>query len=75
MGYSGRKRTITNTGKPMKYVDYDLNLSKESIILDREITLKKLEWNKGDYFEVTEKDGQVELVRVDPLLKFIKGYS
>jgi hypothetical protein len=59
----------------MKYVDYDLNLSKESIILDREITLKKLEWNKGDYFEVTEKDGQVELVRVDPLLKFIKGYS
>jgi hypothetical protein len=59
----------------MKYIDYDLDLSKERILLDREITLKKLEWNKGDYFEVKEKDGQVELVRVDPLIKFIKGYK
>jgi hypothetical protein len=56
----------------MKYVDYDLDLSKEKIVLDREITLKKLEWNKGDYFEVKEHNGQIELVRVDPLLKFIR---
>jgi hypothetical protein len=59
----------------MKYVDYDLDLSKEKIVLDREITLKKLEWHKGDYFEVKEQDGQVELVRVDPLVKFVKGYK
>ena len=59
----------------MKYADYDLDLSKERIVLDREITLQKLEWNKGDYFEVREENGQVELVRVDPLLKFIKGYK
>jgi hypothetical protein len=59
----------------MKYVDYELDLSKEKIILDKEITLKKLEWAKGDYFEVTENDGQIELVRVDPLMKFIKGYE
>ena len=59
----------------MKYVDYDLDLSKERIVLDKEITLQKLEWHKGDYFEVREENGQVELVRVDPLLKFIKGYK
>ena len=59
----------------MKYADYDLDLSKERIVLDREITLQKLEWHTGDYFEVKEQDGQVELVRVDPLLKFIKGYK
>ena len=59
----------------MKYADYDLDLSKERIVLDREITLQKLECHTGDYLEVKEQDGQVELVRVDPLLKFIKGYK
>ena len=59
----------------MKYADYDLDLSKERIVLDKEITLQKLEWHTGDYFEVREENGQVELVRIDPLLKFIKGYK
>jgi hypothetical protein len=59
----------------MKYIDFDLDLSKEKIILDREITLEKLEWNKGDYFEVREQNGQIELIKVDPLVKFIKGYK
>jgi hypothetical protein len=59
----------------MKYVDYDLDLSKEKIVLDREITLEKLDWHNGDYFEVKEQDGQVELVRVDPVVKFVKRYK
>jgi hypothetical protein len=59
----------------MQYYDYDLDLSKERIVLDRKITLQKLEWNKGDYFEVREENGQVELVRVDPVVKFVKGYK
>ena len=59
----------------MKYIGYDLVISEEKLVLDKEITLKKLEWNKGDYFEVTEINGQIELVRIDPLLKFIRGYS
>jgi hypothetical protein len=60
----------------MKYIGYDLVISEEKIVFDKEITLKKLECNKGDYFEVKEQDGQIELVRVDPLLKFIReGYK
>lgn len=60
----------------MKYIGYDLVISEEKMVLDKEITLKKLEWNKGDYFEVKEQDGQIELVRVDPLLKFVReGYK
>jgi len=59
----------------MKYIDYDLDLSEEKIVLDQEITLEKLGWRKGDHFEVKEHNGQVELVKVDPLLKFIKGYK
>jgi hypothetical protein len=59
----------------MKYIGYDLVISEEKLVLDKEITLKKLEWNNGDYFEVKVQDGQVELVKVDPLVKFIKGYK
>ena len=59
----------------MKYVDYDLDLSKERIVLDKEITLKELDWHTGDYFEVQEENGQVELIRIDPLVKFIRGYK
>ena len=59
----------------MKYIGYDLVISEEKLVLDKEITLKKLDWHKGDYFEVKEQDGQIELVRVDPVVKFIKGYK
>ena len=59
----------------MKYIGYDLVISEEKLVLDKEITLNKLEWRKGDYFEVTEKDGQIELIRIDPLVKFIRGYK
>ena len=59
----------------MKYIGYDLVISEEKLVFDKEITLKKLEWQNGDYLEVTEKDGQVELIRVDPLVKFIRGYK
>jgi hypothetical protein len=59
----------------MKYIGYDLVISEEKMVLDKEITLQKLEWNKGDYFEVKEQDGQIELVRVDPLIKFLRGYK
>lgn len=60
----------------MKYIGYDLVISEDKVVFDREITLKKLEWNKGDYFEVKEQNGQIELVRIDPLLKFVReGYK
>lgn len=57
----------------MKYIGYDLVISEEKLVLDKEITLKKLEWNKGDYLQITENDGQIELIRIDPLVKFIRG--
>ena len=70
-GQSKQTKGKTN----MKYIGYDLVISEEKLVFDKEITLKKLEWNKGDYFEVTEKDGQIELIRIDPLLKFIRGHK
>jgi hypothetical protein len=58
----------------MKYVDFDLDLSKDAVTLDREIKIEKLGWEKGDHFEVTVQDGQIQLVKVDPVVKFVKGY-
>ena len=59
----------------MKYLDYEWDLRKDRIILDREINIDKLGWKAGDHFEVRNIDGRVELVKVEPLLKFIKGYK
>ena len=59
----------------MKYVDYDWDLHKDKIILDRNLNIDKLEWQAGDHFEVKNIDGRVELVKVDPVVKFVKGYK
>ena len=59
----------------MKYLDYDWDLRKDKIILDNEINIDKLEWKAGDYFELRNVNGQVQLVKVDPIVKFIKGYK
>jgi len=59
----------------MKYYDYDWDLQKDKIVLDREINIDKLEWQAGDHFEVRKIDGRIELVRVDTVVKFVKGYK
>ena len=56
----------------MLYVDYDWDVSPNRIILDESINLDKLGWKNGDYFQVQNINGQATLVKVDPLVKFIK---
>jgi hypothetical protein len=59
----------------MKYVDYDWDLRRDRIVLDRELNTDKLGWQAGDHFELKNIDGRVELVKVDPIVKFAKGYE
>jgi hypothetical protein len=59
----------------MKYVDYDLDITEQRIKLDTELNIDKLGWKAGDHFELKNTNGQVELVKIDPILKFIKGYK
>lgn len=56
----------------MKYVDYDLDISKDRIILDAEINIDKLGWKAGDYFVVRNVNGCAMLQKVDPLVQFVK---
>ena len=56
----------------MKHYDYEWDLSKDRIILDPELDIDRLEWKHGDLFEVKNINGQAMLVKLDPLMKFLK---
>lgn len=59
----------------MKYLDYDWDLRSDRIVLDQELNTDKLGWRAGDHFELKNIDGQVQLIKVDPIVKFVKGYE
>jgi hypothetical protein len=56
----------------MLYVDYTWDLEPNRILLDSELNIDKLGWRSGDYFQVTNVNGRAMLVKVDPLIKFLK---
>jgi len=55
----------------MLYFDYTWDLDPNSIILDSDLDLKKLQWKPGDYWQLQEQDGKIVFKKVDPLLQFI----
>jgi hypothetical protein len=56
----------------MLYYDYSWDLEPNRILLDPELDIDKLGWKGGDYFQVTNVNGRAMLVKVDPVVKFIK---
>jgi hypothetical protein len=59
----------------MLYFDYTWDLSDNGIVLDQELDAYKLGWKEGDLFKFVEIDGKQQLVRLDPVEKFLKGYE
>lgn len=59
----------------MKYIDYDWDLYKDRIVLDKELDINKLEWESGDHFQIQVVDDRIELIKVEPVVKFAKGYE
>jgi hypothetical protein len=59
----------------MRYYDYDWDLSESRIIFDKELNIDNLGWKHGDVFKIINIDGQAQLVKVDPLEKFIRGHG
>ncbi len=60
----------------MLYIDYHWNLSSTAIVPDPEIDTKKLQWQAGDYWQMTEHDGRLLLQKVDPMVQFLlEGHS
>jgi hypothetical protein len=56
----------------MKYYDYEWDLEPNRILLDAELNVDALGWHAGDYFQVKNVNGRAMLVKVDPLIKFLK---
>ena len=56
----------------MLYCDYTWDLEPNRILLDQELDIDRLGWNSGDYFQVTNVNGRAMLVKIDPLIKFLK---
>jgi hypothetical protein len=59
----------------MLYFDYSWDLSENRIILDEELNIDRLGWRSGDLFKVTNIDGRAQLIKVDPLEKFVRGHG
>ncbi len=56
----------------MLHFDYSWDLSPNGIMLDQELNVDKLGWKNGDYFEMKNVNDRVMLVKVDPLVAFIR---
>jgi hypothetical protein len=56
----------------MLYVDYTWDLEPNRILLDAELNVDALGWQAGDYFQVKNINGRAMLVKIDPLIKFLK---
>jgi hypothetical protein len=56
----------------MLYVDYAWDLEPNRILLDAELNVDALGWRAGDYFQIKNVNGRAMLVKVDPLVKFLK---
>ena len=59
----------------MKYIDYSWDLNSNRIMLDQELNIDKLGWKAGDHFKLINVNGQPQLVKVDPVVAFTKGYD
>jgi hypothetical protein len=57
------------------HFDYDWDLHPWGIVFDRELNIDKLGWKHGDHFEIKNVNGKAMLVKVDPVLSFVKGYK
>ena len=55
----------------MLYIDYNWDLSPETMIPDPELNTDQLEWKEGDYWKVVDRNGKKVLRKVDKLEQFV----
>ena len=55
----------------MLYIDYNWDLTPDTMIPDPELNTDKLDWKEGDYWKVVERNGKKFLRKVDKLEQFV----
>ena len=56
----------------MRYFEYNWDLEPGRILFDEELDIDRLGWRGGDIFEIRNANGRAMLVKIDPLVRFIK---
>lgn len=59
----------------MLHLEYNWDLHPDKIILDDELNTDRLGWKGGDIFKFINVDGKQMLVKIDPLVAFVKGFK
>jgi anaerobic selenocysteine-containing dehydrogenase len=59
----------------MAEIDRTWQVRTDSIEINEEINIARLGWKNGDCFKLVNINGQVKLVKLDPLEKFVRGYN
>jgi hypothetical protein len=59
----------------MLHLEYNWDLHPDKIILDDELNTDRLGWKGGDIFKFINVDGKQMLVKMDPLVAFVKGFK
>ena len=59
----------------VQYIDYLWELDPTTLKIDRELDVDRLGWKAGDLFRLINVDGQVSLIKIDPIEKFVRGFS
>jgi hypothetical protein len=63
---------MTQEGTNVLHFDYQWDLHPDKIILDEELNTDRLGWRAGDYFVFKNINGKQMLIKVDPVVKFLK---
>lgn len=58
-----------------KYIDFDWEMDAMGIRLDTDLDVEKLGWKEGDYFKLIKVGDQLQLVKVDEVEKFLRGWE
>lgn len=58
-----------------KYIDFDWEMDAMGIRLDTDLDVQKLGWKEGDYFKLIKVDDRLQLVKVEEIERFVKGWK
>jgi len=58
-----------------RFIDYDWEMDAMGIRLDTDLDVQKLGWEEGDYFKLIKVGNTLQLVKVEEIEKFLKGWE
>lgn len=58
-----------------KYIDFDWEMDAMGIRLDTDLDVQRLGWKENDYFKLIRVGDKLQLIKVEEIEKFLKGWE